>query len=167
MLRALPAAGVRTTTLRGALEAGCLHARPVQLPASSWGSGKDWRVWDGAQVSELVSAGGEVQRRLLDAVDKAARILARDPVLDALATQALLALSSDWAFMVTEDAAPHYARRRAALHARRVRELSELLAAGRRSAAARRAAQWHEQDDVFGHVDARALRLDGRPGHGG
>ena len=28
---------------------------PVALPPSSWGSGKDWRVWDGPQVADLVA----------------------------------------------------------------------------------------------------------------
>ena len=46
MLRALPEAGVRVSTLRGALETG--HGGPpVTLPASSWGSCKEWWVWDG------------------------------------------------------------------------------------------------------------------------
>jgi len=161
VLRALPAAGVRTTTLGGALEAGCLAEDAddrVWPPASSWGSGKDWRVWDGTQVAELVADGTEVQRLLLDAVDKGPRTLGRDRELDALASQALLALSSDWAFMVTKDSAPDYARDRAALHAGRVRELAQLLGAGRRGPAQRLAVQWQLQDDVFGHVDARGLR---------
>lgn len=49
---ALPLAGVRVTTLRGALEAGHLGA-PIDVPASSWGSGKDFRVWTGPRVAEL------------------------------------------------------------------------------------------------------------------
>src|SRR5262249_12542747 len=115
VLRALPAAGVRVTTLRGALEAGCL-AGPVELPPSSWGSGKDWRVWGGEQVADLVSANAELQTRLLTAAGPhmptaaeprmltAARPAedfgGRDPARDQLVAEALLALSSDWAFMV-------------------------------------------------------------------
>ena len=40
----------------------------------------------------------------------------RDPRLDALAREALLALSSDWAFMVSRDSAASYARDRHAGH---------------------------------------------------
>src|SRR5262249_61990598 len=48
VLRELPAAGVRVSTLRGALDAGLLGG-PVELPVSSWGSGKDWRGGGGAR----------------------------------------------------------------------------------------------------------------------
>jgi hypothetical protein len=100
---------------------------PVELPASSWGSGKDWRVWDGARVSSLVESGREVQRALLDS---AAPGPARDPVRDGLARQALLALSSDWAFMVTKDSAADYALARARSHAGSVAEVALAAADG-------------------------------------
>jgi len=106
VLRALPLAGVHVTTLRGALEAGHLGG-PVDLPASSWGSGKDWRVWDGSQVADIVHGNAEVQRELL-ALDFTGP--SRDPVADQAVREALLALSSDWAFMVTKDSAADYAR---------------------------------------------------------
>jgi 1,4-alpha-glucan branching enzyme len=153
VLRALPGAGVHVTTLSGAAAAGMVGA-PVELPPSSWGSGKDWRVWAGAQVADLVAQQERVQKALLGA---AAPGLARDPVRDALATEALLALSSDWAFMVSKDSAADYARERASGHANRVEELAGLLAAGHRRAAERRIASWGGDDAVFGHVDARRL----------
>ena len=158
VLTALPAAGVRVTTLRGAVAAGHV-GDPVVLPASSWGSGKDWRVWDGAAVRDLVDDHADVAARLLAAVDGAAPTPGRDATLDAVAVQAALALSSDWAFMVTKDSAAHYARRRAAEHRDRVRELTDLLPAGRHAEAARRAAAFAAQDDAFGALDARALRV--------
>jgi 1,4-alpha-glucan branching enzyme len=145
VLRALPAAGVRVTTLGGALAAGHIGP-PVELPASSWGSGKDWRVWDGAQVADLADAGAAVQRTLLSTVDAMVGDH-RDPLADRLATEAMLALSSDWAFMVTKDSAADYARGRAAGHRAVVTE----LAAGRSVRAG---------DGPFGHVDARDLRKD-------
>ena len=43
VLRLLPEAGVRVATLQGAIEAGHVEGG-IDLPASSWGSGKDWRV---------------------------------------------------------------------------------------------------------------------------
>jgi 1,4-alpha-glucan branching enzyme len=156
VLRALPAAGVRVTTLRGALAAGCLGT-PVELPASSWGSGKDWRMWDGVAVASLVADNAEVQRRLLSIVDASAPRRARDPVLDQLATEAMLALSSDWAFMVSMDSAADYARRRASVHTGRFHELANLLEAGDVDKAAALATAFRVQDAPFGHLDTRAL----------
>jgi 1,4-alpha-glucan branching enzyme len=153
VLRALPEAGVRVSTLRGALEAGALGG-PVELPASSWGSGKDWRVWDGALVSSLVESNREVQAALLGAVSPGP---VPDPVLDGLARQALLALSSDWAFMVTKDSAADYALARARSHAGSVAELAALLAAGRRDKAAEVVGDLDRRDTLFGGLDARGL----------
>jgi 1,4-alpha-glucan branching enzyme len=164
VLRALPAAGVRVTTLRGALAAGCL-GEPVELPASSWGSGKDWRVWDGAAVADLVAGNAELQRRLLSVVDGAVSAGGRDPVLDQLVTEAMLALSSDWAFMVSKDSAVDYARRRASVHSGRFHELADLVDAGSQEKAAAVAAGLRAQDSPFGHLDARALATARRRGH--
>ncbi|MFD1532123.1 1,4-alpha-glucan branching protein domain-containing protein [Pseudonocardia aurantiaca] len=155
VLRALPAAGVHVTTLRGAVDAG-LVGEPVEVPPSSWGSGKDWRVWAGDQVTDLVALNEGVQKALLDATGRPAGAT-RDPVRDALAQQALLALSSDWAFMVSKDSAAGYARDRAHGHAERVEELAGLLAAGQERPAAHLVAGWGAMDSVFGHVDARLL----------
>ncbi|MFI6096791.1 1,4-alpha-glucan branching protein domain-containing protein [Lentzea sp. NPDC051213] len=151
VLRALPEAGVRVTTLQGAVEAGHVGA-PVELPASSWGSGKDWRVWDGAQVSDIVSLNGSVQKELLE-LDFSSDV--RNPVLDQAVREALLALSSDWAFMVTKDSAADYARYRAKIHSDRFSELAALVRGGRGQA---RAAELRAADGPFGHLDARGMR---------
>jgi 1,4-alpha-glucan branching enzyme len=156
VLRLLPEAGVRVDTLRGAAEDGLVGA-PVELPASSWGSGKDWRVWDGSRVADLVDLGRDVQRRLLAHTDRAPAELGRDRTRDALARQALLALSSDWAFMVTKDSAADYARGRAREHAERVVEIADLLDAGRVGRAARVAEDTSRRDTLFGQLDARLL----------
>ena len=155
MLRQLPAAGVRVSTLRGAAAAGHVGA-PVSLGRSSWGAGKDWRVWEGPAVQDLALAGKGVQDRLLSAVD-AHRGPVRDPVLDQLARETLLALSSDWAFMVSHDSAAAYARERAAGHAARVHELADRLDAGDRARAADLAARLRAVDGPFGHLDARVF----------
>ncbi|WP_018682224.1 1,4-alpha-glucan branching protein domain-containing protein [Actinokineospora enzanensis] len=159
VLRALPDAGVEVTTLRGAIEAGYVAGR-VDLPASSWGSGKDWRVWDGAQVADLVDAGAALQRDLLDLVGTIPAAVGRDAVLDQAAREALLALSSDWAFMVTKDSAADYARRRAKVHGERYAELASLLRAGARDRAWARATELRDEDGLFGNLDARALRTN-------
>ena len=161
VLRGLPEAGVRVSTLRGALAEG-LVAGPVELPASSWGSGKDWRVWDGAKVTDLVGLGDDVQRRLLAEAGTprgSGPGLARDRVRDGLARQALLALSSDWAFMVSKESAADYARSRAHRHADRVIEISGLLAADRETEAAAAVARYDRQDNIFGQLDARSLAV--------
>jgi 1,4-alpha-glucan branching enzyme len=155
VLRALPAAGVEVTTLGRALRR--YTGDPVELPASSWGSGKDWRVWDGEQVADLVDAGAALQADLLDL---AAPSPTRDPVRDQAAREALLALSSDWAFMVTKDSAADYARRRAKVHGERYAELASLLRAGARERAAARAAALRAEDGLFGALDARDLLTD-------
>jgi 1,4-alpha-glucan branching enzyme len=150
VLRQLPDAGVRVTTLRGALEAGHLGV-PVDLPASSWGSGKDWRVWDGEQVADLVTAGFALQDELLALPFGG---VARDHVLDQAVREALLALSSDWAFMITKDSAADYARRRAKVHADRFAELASLIRHGR---GGHRAEELRAEDRPFGHLDSRTL----------
>ncbi|GEL25114.1 1,4-alpha-glucan-branching protein [Pseudonocardia sulfidoxydans NBRC 16205] len=151
VLRALPEAAVRVTTLAGAVGAG-LVGSPVELPESSWGLGKDWHVWAGEAVSDLVTLGQTVQRDLRGVAHAGPT---RDREKDALAEQALLALSSDWAFMVSHDSAADYARGRARGHAERVALLARLLAAGARDAAAAAVATW--EPGPFGHIDARRL----------
>jgi 1,4-alpha-glucan branching enzyme len=153
VLRALPEAGVRVTTLRGALDAGHLGA-PVDLPASSWGSGKDWRVWDGEQVADMVESNAALQARLLNVAGGG---LGRDMVRDQAVAEAMLALSSDWAFMVTKDSAADYARRRASVHTERFDTLASLLNAGEYGRARERAAVFRAEDGPFGHLDARSL----------
>ena len=162
VLGALPSAGVRLTTLRGAVDDGHV-AGSVELGPGSWGSGKDWRVWDGAAVRDLGEESRDVQHRLLDLVDKvvAARPGQRVDALDQAAREAFLVMSSDWAFMVTKDSAATYARSRHAAHRARFAELADLLMAGRFDVADRLAARLRQVDGVFGHLDAR--RLASRP----
>jgi 1,4-alpha-glucan branching enzyme len=155
VLAALPAAGIRVTTLRGAVEAGHVGP-PVELGRSSWGTGKDWRVWEGPAVQDLVLAAKGAQERLLSTLD-AHRGPVRDAVLDQLAREALLALSSDWAFMVSHDSAARYARERAAAHTGRVHALADLLDAGDRAGALSLAERLRVVDGPFGHLDARTF----------
>jgi 1,4-alpha-glucan branching enzyme len=155
VLRRLPEAGVRVTTLAGAVEAGHV-GEPRALPASSWGSGKDWRVWDGEQVADLVADSRRVQSRLISIVDKLAGAT-KNPALDQLAREALLVASSDWAFMVTKDSAASYARDRATSHAHRFGRLADLLEAGRAADADAYAAELRVVDGPFAHLDARTL----------
>lgn len=160
LLRALPEAGIRVGTLRDAKENGFL-GDPVELPPSSWGSGKDWQVWAGEQVADLVQLNAEVVDTALSTVDKALAqtdtVAMRDPVADQILRETLLTVSSDWPFMVSKDSAAGYARYRAHLHAHATREIADALAAGRRDAAQRLAAGWNRADGLFGALDARRL----------
>lgn len=163
VLRALPQAGVRVGTLSDAVAAGFVGT-PVELPPSSWGSGKDWQVWSGEKVADLVQLNSEVVDHALSTVDKAltqhagvGAPVARDRVADQILRETLLTVSSDWPFMVSKDSAAEYARYRAHLHAHATREISDALAAGRREQAQRLADGWNKADNLFGALDARRL----------
>jgi 1,4-alpha-glucan branching enzyme len=161
VLRRLPEAGVRVTTLEKALRDAALVAGDVELGPGSWGAGKDFRVWAGDAVRPLLDEAFAVQRRLLDVLARerdAGRLGERRRDLDQLVRQALLVLSSDWAFMVTRDSAAPYALDRADGHRRRFSALAELVDAGpdRRPDALAEAARQRRDDGPFGWLDARA-----------
>ncbi len=158
LLRALPEAGIRVGTLADARAQGYV-GEPIDLPESSWGSGKDWRVWAGDQVSDLVALNAEVVSEALAHIDAMpARLRRRDPVSDQLVREALLAIASDWAFMVSKDTAAGYARDRAHKHAHAMREIAAAAAAGDDRRAAALAAAWRNADGLFPDLDARRLR---------
>ncbi|MBV9090724.1 MAG: glycoside hydrolase family 57 protein [Mycobacteriaceae bacterium] len=160
VLRALPAAGVRVGTLADAAAGGFVGSG-VELPPSSWGSGKDWQVWAGAKVADLVQLNTEVVDTALATVDKAlaetGAATARDFVADQILRETLLTVSSDWPFMVSKDSAADYARYRAHLHAHATREIAAALASGHRETAQRLADGWNRADGLFGALDARRL----------
>lgn len=158
VLRLLPEAGVEVTTLRRALDAGAVRGR-VDLPAGSWGAGKDFRVWAGERVRPLVDEGFWVQRRLLDLLARERDRRALGPHrgdLDQLLRQALLHLASDWAFMVTREQAAEYAWRRAEQHRVAFHRLAELVARDDPTAQAE-AAHQRAGDGPFGGLDARVV----------
>lgn len=163
VLRELPAAGIRVGTLSDAVADG-FTGSAVELPPSSWGSGKDWSVWSGEKVADLVQLNTEVVDTALNTVDKAfeqnasvGAPVARDAVADQILRETLLTVSSDWPFMVSKDSAADYARYRAHLHAHATREIAGALASGRRDQAVRLAEGWNRADGLFGALDARRL----------
>jgi 1,4-alpha-glucan branching enzyme len=160
LLRALPEAGIQVGTLSDARANGFVGA-PVDLPPSSWGSGKDWQVWAGPKVADLVALNAEVVDTALAVIDKALAQTdcapTRDPVADQILRETLLTVSSDWPFMVSKDSAADYARYRAHLHAHATREIADALSAGHRETAVRLAANWNRADGLFGALDARRL----------
>ncbi|MEV6065474.1 glycoside hydrolase family 57 protein [Nocardia sp. NPDC052001] len=167
VLRALPEAGVTVGTLADARANGYV-GESVQLSDSSWGSGKDWRVWAGDQVQDLVDLNAEIVRLALDTLDKMRVEIPsgdgqssfgglRDRVADQLLREAILTVSSDWAFMVSKDSAAGYARDRAHEHAHAVREIAAAVAAGQLAKAEQLAAGWYAADGFFPALDARRL----------
>ncbi len=154
VLRLLPEAGVRVTTLRGATEAGHVGGA-LHLDSGSWGSGKDWHVWDGEAVADLVADNEALRGRVAKVLGVATT--ARDTTRDQLARTTLLALASDWAFMVTKESAAGYARDRHARHHREARLLADLIERGDVAAADDLARRLRSVDGPFGHLDARLL----------
>lgn len=158
LLRALPEAGIRVGTLADARARGFV-GEPIELPESSWGSGKDWRVWAGDQVADLVQLNSEVVAECLAHVDALPdNVHHRDPVADQIVREALLSVASDWAFMVSKDSATDYARDRAHKHAHAMREIAAAAAAGDAHRAATLVGNWRQADGLFGDLDARRLR---------
>ncbi|BDH58481.1 hypothetical protein MTP03_34200 [Tsukamurella sp. PLM1] len=147
VLRALPEAGVRVGTLRSAAEAGYVGAAR-EIPASSWGSGKDWHVWDGPQVREFVDLNDEITTTVLRVLDKR-RGRVRDVVSDQVLQEGLMCLQSDWPFMVSKDTAAGYARDRAYKHAHALREIAEAAERGDEGRAVALARAWKRADDPF------------------
>jgi 1,4-alpha-glucan branching enzyme len=152
VLRALPEAGVRVSTLAGAAER--LPAVRRDLPAGSWGAGKDFHVW---QVPDMREQQDRVGDRLLRVAAKREDHGGRDRAHDQLAREALLALASDWPFCVSHDSAAEYARGRLADHAAAFDRIADGLEAGDQARALRAAAAAAARDDLFPRLDARAL----------
>lgn len=142
VLTLLPQAGIEVTTLAGARSA---VAGRIDPEAGSWGSGKDFRVWSGPQVSDMVDDNEDLVRRWLKLADPHSR----DPRQVDLATQALLALSSDWAFMVSKDSAAGYARERHAGHHLAFERLAHAIETGREVAPL--------TERPFPHIEPRLL----------
>src|SRR5690606_1114899 len=120
-------------------------------------------VWAGEQVHDLVQLNDEVVRTTLDTLDKDRATLApgmpvlRNRIHDQMLRETLMAVSSDWAFMVSKDTAAGYARDRAHKHAHALREIADAVASGRHETAARLADGWNRADNLFPALDARRL----------
>lgn len=143
VLAALPAAGVRVTTLSRALadDPPTGHVHP---DTGSWGLGKDLAVWAGPAVTDMLAEQARAQDALLAAARTTPRRAGRDPWLDELAETVLLASASDWPFMVSHGSSDAYARGRLRGH---LADVDALATTGRALGLTR----------PFGHVDARTL----------
>jgi 1,4-alpha-glucan branching enzyme len=146
ILRGLPEAGVEVSTLEQVRDRARTSAH---LPAGSWGSGKDWRVWEGEQVGDIVDANQRLQVDVLSALDRRPHAH-RSAERDQLARELLLALASDWPFMITKNSAADYARAR---HAEHIAHAHDLL----RQPSPDLARTLRSIDGPFGHIDARQI----------
>src|SRR5206468_12569711 len=79
----------------------------------------------------------------------------RDAGADQLAREAMLASSSDWAFMVTRDSAASYAWQRARSHAQRFFTLADALQGRDQAGTAALVRELRAMDGPFGQLDAR------------
>lgn len=158
VLRLLPESGVTVTTLQGAMDLGQVAGR-VDLADGSWGSGKDWRVWEGDLVQDVVRTNSGLEVEVLDTLrkyfDDPVHLRERSIAADQLARELLLTLASDWAFMISKDSAAEYARGRLGNHLAATRDLIRLVSSGNIAVAHARAIQQQQRDYAFGHLDAR------------
>lgn len=114
-------AGIELTTLERE-RSRAMDNPGVELPEGSWGSGKDFGVWEQGEAGDLLHRGRGAQYAVAKVLRESG-LTGRDGWADVVATELLLALASDWAFMITKDSAADYARGRANVHFDRVAEL--------------------------------------------
>ncbi len=151
LLPRLDDSGIRVTTLSGALEQLPPEAS-VHPERGSWGLGKDLAVWEGDAVADMLAGQRWAQDALLQVLGESTTpSLGRDPWLDVLAEEVLLACASDWPFMVSHGSSVEYARSRLDGHLRAVQH----------RLTHRSLDNDHPQVRPFGRVDARALTRDG------
>jgi 1,4-alpha-glucan branching enzyme len=112
VIEMLPPLGIESITLEQATSDP--HSS-IELSESSWGEGKDWRLWVGEPVRDIVVMNHQAQERVLEA--NRSKSL-NSSHLSRLNNELFNLLSSDWAFMVSRDSAANYARGRIEDHFR-------------------------------------------------
>jgi len=119
-----PQAGIELTTLSRERERAS-DGPAIEIPSGSWGSGKDFGVWEHGEAGDLKRRGRGAQYAVARYLDsrRDQMTAGRDTFGDGLTTELFLGLASDWAFMISKDSAAEYARGRADAHFRRVSEL--------------------------------------------
>jgi 1,4-alpha-glucan branching enzyme len=119
VIETLPTYGIETITLDQATSGA---ASIIEIGESSWGEGKDWRLWEGDSVKDLVVMNHQAQVKVLEA--NQANILTNQN-LSRLNNELFNQLSSDWAFMVSRNTAAHYGRERAVNHFNAIHSIIE------------------------------------------
>lgn len=150
ILDLLPTAGVQVTGLESAATNPVGRVTPER---GSWGLGKDWHIWTGPR--DIVDRQRDLVDDVLTVLDKTHPRQSRSPAHDQLIRETLLALSSDWAFMVSHDTAADYAHGRFTGHADAALSIMHALWDEDLASASARAAQAGQRDYPFGDLDAR------------
>ena len=110
VIEMLPTFGIETITLDQVTSEATAN---IELAESSWGEGKDWRLWAGDSVRDIVVMNHQAQVKVLEANRKGT---ISSPLLSRLNNELFNQLSSDWAFMVSRDSAADYGRKRVSEH---------------------------------------------------
>ncbi len=130
----------------------------LDLPATSWGEGGDYRVWSNPQTEwmwqriHVAEAAMRDTARSLPNADPLAKLY-----LNQAARELLLLASSDWPFLITTGQAREYAVQRFNEH---VDRFNDCIAAVKNGGAVdenarRRLALYAETDNVFARIDYR------------
>ena len=161
VLRRLPEVGVQVGTLAGARRDGYV-GEPVDLPASSWGSGKDWRVERSAGAAPRATERRGRRDRARHRRQAAGRCADRDRVADQIVRETLMTVQSDWPFMVSRTPPPDMPLSIAPTNTPtpRARSATPPHAAGT-SRQTRLAENWSRADNLFARIDARRLFSEG------
>jgi 1,4-alpha-glucan branching enzyme len=104
--------GVALCTLPAGLERH--EPKPLVLPTSSWGEGKDLSTWDSPAVADLVWPARRAELRLLRALGCAGA--SARAALERGARELLALQSSDWSFMAARKLAADYPTERVRSH---------------------------------------------------
>ena len=123
-----------------------------QPTASSWGENGYYKVWLNEGNSWMYPYQHDAERRMTDAVNKAAD--AGDTrVLKQMARELLLAQSSDWAFQIYQGTTVEYSSRRFQSHIHRFDLLAKMQESGEIDEEL--LAEIEARDNIFDEVDPR------------
>lgn len=122
--------------------------------ASTWGAGGYHSVWLNPQNQVLIRHYEELHRRMRGLAEQAEGWSGwKQRAVRQAAREVLLALASDWAFLITKDTAGDFARRQVATHIRDFFLIEAMLLQDRFDEGALAAIE--ERDNLFPDIDAR------------
>ena len=129
----------------------------LDLPATSWGEGGDFRVWSNPQTDWMWPRIHAAEFAMRDAVRS---LPSADPLtklyLNQAARELLLLSSSDWPFLITTGQARDYAAQRFTEHVERFDDcIAAATNGGASEGARRRLALYAETDNAFARIDYR------------
>jgi len=128
--------------------------RPIQLAAGSWGAGGDDRMWLNDRTAGTWRRLWAIEQTFWNAAPAAMADAARRPLLAQAARAMLLAMGSDWQFIISTGQVADYATARFAGHCGEAEALLATLTSGTGdlTAATRWAAELARRDHLFPNV---------------